>query len=110
MPTKVEKDEISGTETTGHEWDGIKELNTPLPRWWLYTFYACILFSAVWVVFYPSIPGIHGYFHGLLNYSQRNELTKEVDAAAAEHADMRKKLVTLTLDQIAADHELSEYA
>ena len=42
MPTKVEKDAVTGTETTGHEWDGIKELNTPLPKWWLYVFYATI--------------------------------------------------------------------
>ena len=35
-----EIDDVSGTETTGHEWDGIKELNTPLPRWWLGIFYA----------------------------------------------------------------------
>ena len=40
MPTKTEKDTFSGRETTGHEWDGIRELNTPLPRWWLYIFYA----------------------------------------------------------------------
>ncbi|MFO0200096.1 MAG: cbb3-type cytochrome c oxidase N-terminal domain-containing protein, partial [Alphaproteobacteria bacterium] len=40
MPTKIEKDKLSGQDTTGHEWDGLKELNTPLPRWWLGTFYA----------------------------------------------------------------------
>ena len=39
MHGNKEIDELSGTETTGHEWDGIKELNTPLPRWWLWTFY-----------------------------------------------------------------------
>ena len=45
MPTKVEKDAATGAETTGHEWDGIKELNNPLPKWWLYVFYATIAFS-----------------------------------------------------------------
>lgn len=110
MPTKIEKDAISGQETTGHEWDGIKELNTPLPRWWLLVFYACILFAVVWSVLYPSVPGIHGYFHGILHYSQRAELDKEVSAAAAEHADLRKKIAAATLDQVAADPELSEYA
>ena len=62
MPTKVEKDSITGRETTGHEWDGLKELNTPLPKWWLYVFYACIAFSVVWVVIYPAIPmsGLRG--------------------------------------------------
>ena len=50
-----EIDEISGVETTGHEWDGIKELNTPLPRWWLWTFYACIAFAVVYAVLYPGL-------------------------------------------------------
>ncbi len=110
MPTKIEKDAVSGQDTTGHEWDGIKELNTPLPRWWLYTFYACILFAVVWSALYPSIPGIHGYFHGILHYSQRQELDKEVRAAAAEHADIRQRIASSSLDQVAADPEMSEYA
>lgn len=110
MPTKIEKDAVSGRETTGHEWDGIKELNTPLPRWWLYTFYACILFAAVWSVLYPSFPAVRGYFHGVLHYSQRQELDKEVKAAAAAHADIRQKVAAATLDQIAANPEMSEYA
>ena len=79
--TKIEKDAISGQETTGHEWDGIKELNNPLPRWWLLTFYACIAFAAVWSVLYPSVPGFRGYFHGVLHYSQRDDLDKSVKAA-----------------------------
>jgi cytochrome c oxidase cbb3-type subunit 3 len=110
MPTKIEKDAISGKDTTGHEWDGIKELDTPLPRWWLNVFYACIAFAVVWSILYPSWPGIHGYFHGLLGYSQRQELDKSIQAAAAAHADMRRKIAESTITQVAADHELSEYA
>jgi len=110
MPTKIEKDAISGRETTGHEWDGIKELNTPLPRWWLLVFYATIIFAAVWCVLYPSWPGVTGYFHGVLGYSQRQELDKDIQAAAAEHADIRKKIAAATIDQVAADPELNEYA
>ena len=64
MPTKIEKDAITGTETTGHEWDGLKELNTPLPRWWLYTFYATIAVAAVYVVLYPAIPGVRSHTDG----------------------------------------------
>ena len=71
MATKVEKDALSGTDTTGHEWDGLKELNTPLPKWWLYTFYACIAFSLVWVVVYPAFP-IFGA-RGALDWIAREE-------------------------------------
>jgi len=56
VPTKIEKDTLSGRETTGHEWDGLKELNTPLPRWWLYTFGACCVIALVLFVLLPSIP------------------------------------------------------
>ncbi len=92
MPTKIEKDAISGRETTGHEWDGIKELDTPLPRWWLTVLYATIVFAVVWCVLYPSVPLGRSYFHGLLGYSQRDELTKSMERAAADQAGMRGKL------------------
>ena len=45
MSQNIHIDEVTGTDTTGHEWDGIRELNTPLPRWWLYTFYATIIWG-----------------------------------------------------------------
>ena len=63
----------SGPGTTGHEWDGIEELNNPLPRWWLWIFYASIAFSLVWVVLYPAIPIPGGYTKGTLGYSGRTE-------------------------------------
>ena len=44
-PINKHVDEVTGVETTGHDWDGIRELNNPLPRWWLWTFYACIAFA-----------------------------------------------------------------
>ena len=50
------KDELSGVETTGHEWDGLRELNNPLPKWWLYLFYVCIAWAMVYYVFYPAWP------------------------------------------------------
>ncbi len=62
MPTKIEKDIVTGTDTTGHEWDGLKELNTPLPKWWLYVLYATIAWAAVWFVLYPSVPWLHRLF------------------------------------------------
>ena len=53
-------DAPTGTETVGHEWDGIEELDTPLPRWWLWTFYASILFALGYVILYPAWPLISG--------------------------------------------------
>ena len=65
MPTKIEKDVLSGQDTTGHEWDGIKELNTPLPTWWVYTFYVTIVFAVVYCALYPSWPWFTGHTQGL---------------------------------------------
>lgn len=56
MSTQVEKDQVSGRETTGHEWDGIKELNTPLPSWWVYVFWITVIWSVGYWVVYPSWP------------------------------------------------------
>ena len=59
-------DDHSGVETTGHVWDGIRELDNPLPRWWLWTFIGCIVIAAVMWVLLPSWPGIHGYTPGII--------------------------------------------
>ena len=81
MPTKPEKDHLTGQETTGHEWDGIKELNTPLPKWWLYVFYASIVFAVVYMVLYPSIPWLSGHTDGLLGWDRRVELQEDIKQA-----------------------------
>ena len=71
MSDKNRIDEPTGTEFVGHEWDGIEELNTPLPRWWLWTFYATIVWSIGYMVVYPAIPMIHEATKGIWNYSSR---------------------------------------
>lgn len=106
MPTKIEKDVVTGTNTTGHEWDGLKELNTPLPKWWLYLLYATIVWAAVWFVLYPSVPGITGYFPGLLGYSQRAAVNAEVRAIAAQRADTMDKIKALSFAEIRKDPQL----
>ncbi|MEM1378150.1 MAG: cbb3-type cytochrome c oxidase N-terminal domain-containing protein, partial [Pseudomonadota bacterium] len=79
-------DDITGTETTGHEWDGIKELNTPLPRWWLYTFYATIVWAIGYTVLYPSWPGISGAWQGVLGWSSRGDLAADVERSREAQA------------------------
>ena len=110
MSTKIEKDEISGQDTTGHEWDGIKELNTPLPTWWVYTFYACVAFSIVYCVLYPSWPSLTGHADGVLGYSSRGELAAALDAQTKERAKFVDRIHSSSLDQIRKDPELFGYA
>ncbi|MBX6374172.1 MAG: cytochrome-c oxidase, cbb3-type subunit III [Acetobacteraceae bacterium] len=108
MPTKIEKDQITGTETTGHEWDGIKELNTPLPRWWLMVFYATIAFALLWMILYPSLP-IPGAT-GLTGWIAREAVTGDMQAHQARLEPMMARLRAATPEQIAADPELRAFA
>ena len=106
MPSKIEKDTLSGRETTGHEWDGLKELNTPLPRWWLYTFGFCCLWALVYIVLLPSIPYGPGYFHGLLGLSSRARVAADVKAMDAQRAVFMDKIRTTPIEQVKQDPQL----
>jgi cytochrome c oxidase cbb3-type subunit 3 len=108
--TSRERDDISGTETTGHEWDGIKELDTPMPRWWLWTFYGCIAFALGYVIAYPAWPLISGATPGLLGYSSRAELLKEVDTARTAQSAQFEKVKSLPLEEIRKDADLLQFA
>ncbi|MEJ1156953.1 cytochrome-c oxidase, cbb3-type subunit III [Prosthecomicrobium sp. N25] len=105
-----EIDRLSGVETTGHEWDGLKELNNPLPKWWLYVFYACIGWSLVYYVLYPSWPLVSGYTTGVLGYSQRQAALDAVAAGQAARAVNGKALADAPLAKIKADPKLLEFA
>lgn len=104
-------DEISGVETTGHEWDGIKELNHPLPRWWLWTFYACILWAVLYAIAYPTIPLLHGPNKGLLSESSsRSRLDDSLLDARAEQAVFVAQIETMDVVDIIANNELARFA
>jgi len=107
---KIHVDSVTGQTTTGHEWDGIQELNTPLPRWWLWTFYACILFSIGYWVVYPAWPGITGFTHGLWNQSSRGDVAADVAAIQAQRGVTEAGLKDATLPQIVADKKLLSLA
>lgn len=110
MPTKIEKDEATGRNTTGHEWDGIKELDTPLPKWWLYVFYASILFSLVYVVLYPAWPSLSGHTQGTLGYTRRGELAKELAAEKARRGAMESKIAAADIEQVRHNPDMLAYA
>lgn len=108
--TKKEIDKISGVETTGHEWDGLKELNNPLPRWWVWVWVVTIVWSAWVFVVYPSWPVPGGATTGTSGYTQVKELAasqKEIIARKSRYlADFEKS----SFDQIMNDPKLYEFA
>jgi cytochrome c oxidase cbb3-type subunit 3 len=103
-------DSVTGQTTTGHEWDGIRELNTPLPRWWLWTFYACILFAIVYWVLYPAWPLVSGFSHGALGYSSRGQVAEDIQAIQAQRAQTEAGLDKASVTQIVADKKLLSLA
>ncbi|MCA0358041.1 MAG: cytochrome-c oxidase, cbb3-type subunit III [Proteobacteria bacterium] len=103
-------DDATGVETTGHEWDGIRELDNPLPRWWLWIWYATIAFSIGYWVLMPAWPGLHGYTKGLLNKSDRAEVGQELKALDKQRGEGAAMLRTASLEQIEKDPKLLAYA
>ena len=103
-------DQPTGTETVGHEWDGIEELNTPLPRWWLWSFYACIVFAIGYCVVYPSVPGANGATGGMFKWSSRDQLQKELDKRDAELNQVRQALVAADIHKLEGNEQLMQAA
>lgn len=97
-------------ETTGHEWDGIKEYNKPLPKWWLYTFYLCIVWGIGYSIAYPAWPGIKEATPGLLGFSTRGQVAEEIAAVEEANAAINEKLASVELASISGDAELNGYA
>ncbi|MGO8737856.1 cytochrome-c oxidase, cbb3-type subunit III [Rhodoblastus sp.] len=108
--TQQEIDAATGTPTTGHEWDGIKELNTPLPKWWLYVLYACMIWAVGYWILYPAIPLPGGETKGILGWSMRGAVTQDLADLQATRAPMVNELNKSTLQQIATDPKLAEFA
>ncbi|MGB6398149.1 MAG: cytochrome-c oxidase, cbb3-type subunit III [Bradyrhizobium sp.] len=110
MSEHNEVDSVSGRSTTGHEWDGIKELNTPLPRWWILTFYATILWAIGYWVVYPAWPLMTGYTTGLLHYSTRASVADELANLETLRGEKMKVLGTTSLADIEKDPALLSLA
>ena len=106
-PTQVEQDEV---ETTGHSWDGIEEYNNPLPRWWLYTLYATIIWAIGYTIAYPAWPMLNGATPGVMGWSSRADVAAEIKAVDASNAEIEGKLAAADLTKISDDPALNSYA
>lgn len=110
MAGRREVDEATQTETTGHEWDGIKELDTPMPRWWLWTLYATIVWGVIYTILFPAWPLVSGATPGLLGYSSRGTVAADIERQRNANADLEARLASADLSTIENDPELLQFA
>ena len=103
-------DQPTGTAFVGHEWDGIEELNTPLPRWWLWTFYLTIIWALAYVIMYPAWPLVDSATKGMLGWTSRGQLAAELQAADVKRAPLVNALAAIPVEQLVADQKLYQGA
>lgn len=108
MAKKPEKKQE--VETTGHEWDGIEELNNPLPRWWLWVFYATIVWAIWYTIAYPAWPMVSGATQGYMGWSTRENVAQEIAAAEEANSEINAQLVAADLSAIPGDDQLAGYS
>ncbi|TRW99556.1 cytochrome-c oxidase, cbb3-type subunit III [Paracoccus sp. M683] len=109
MSDKNKQDPITGVDTTGHDWDGIKELNNPLPRWWLWTLYGTIVWAIGYCIAYPAWPLIEGATAGVLGYSTRAEVAADIAAVDARNAEVNQRLASADLATLAVDDPAHQF-
>ena len=103
-------DALTGTATTGHEWDGLRELNTPLPRWWLWTFYATIVWAIGYWIVYPAWPLLTTSTEGVFGWHSRSAVVADLDQLKALRGPMMDKLTKASVKEIANDPLLIDFA
>ncbi|MFN3936593.1 MAG: cytochrome-c oxidase, cbb3-type subunit III [Gemmobacter sp.] len=110
-PKPVLKKKVAGTvQTTGHVWDGIEEYDNPMPRWWLWIFYATIVWALLYTIAYPAWPMLTRATQGVLGYNQRDAVAAEIQRFAAANAPIKERLVQTELTEIANHPELVSFA
>ena len=104
----IEHDPYTGHSTTGHEWNGIKELNTPVPRV-IYLFLGVtVIFSVLWWILMPTWPLGTTYTKGVLGVDQRDIVTEKVKAAEAGRAAWTGKIDSMSFAEIQQDTDLMQ--
>ncbi|MGP9819757.1 cytochrome-c oxidase, cbb3-type subunit III [Salinarimonas sp. NSM] len=107
---KQDIDKVTGVSTTGHEWDGITELNNPLPRWWLWLFYITIAFSAIYVLLYPAIPLVGSATGGILGWNSRSAVVNDLERLDASRGGDIAALRDVELASIEENPQLLAFA
>ena len=96
--------------TTGHTWDGIEEFDNPMPRWWLWTFYLCIIWGIGYTIAYPAWPLVNSATAGLMGWSTRANVAADIAAVDEANGPINARLEAADMTALATDAELNSYA
>ncbi len=108
--SKTPEKQPGDPNTTGHTWDGIEEFDNPMPRWWLWTFYATILWGVIYTILFPAWPLVNSATAGVLGWSSRADVNAEIAAVEEVNAPINERLASAELTAIPGDAELNGYA
>lgn len=103
-------DEHSGVETTGHEWDGLKELNHPAPRWWLWVFFVTVIWSIAYWIVYPAWPTLSGNTQGTAGWSSHQKLANDQKEILDRRGEYANQITSHSLQEIENDPALYAFA
>jgi cytochrome c oxidase cbb3-type subunit 3 len=110
MSPRNDQEPQPGVGTTGHEWDGIQEWNNPLPRWWVWVFYATIVWGLWYTIAYPAWPLLSRATEGYLGFSTRADVAAEIAAVEAQRGPLMERLAAVDLARLPSDPELAAFA
>lgn len=102
------RDTVTGRMTTGHEWNGIEELDTPVPKVVFFFLALAFLFSLICWLLFPTFPLIATYTKGLLGVDQQQLVTDQVKEAAAERAGWENDILSKSFAQVQSDPALMQ--
>lgn len=97
------------TPKTGHVWDGIEEYDNPMPRWWLWTFYITIAWAIVYMILYPAWPLVNQATSGILGYSSRGEVAREISDFEQRNEIWFQRLTEAEVAALRDDDELERF-
>ncbi len=103
-------DKATGTDFVGHEWDGIRELDTPMPRWWVWTFYLTIIWGIGYMILYPAWPLLTKGTEGVLGWTSRGEFAQQMQLAEQNRAGLRQQIATTPIEQLPQNKALMQKA
>ncbi len=108
--SKKPADQPTKVDTTGHSWDGIEEYNNPLPRWWLWTFYATIVWGVIYTLLYPAWPLVERATGGILGFSTRGQVEEQIATFEAQNSGLETELASVDLTTLADNGDLHNFA